>query len=224
MKKSQPSSLLVVCLTAAAVGGCSSQKESAVTTAPAPTPIAVQTTTSVTTTQSPAAAPAASPAPAATASAPAAAPTAPAPAASAAPAAGAAGASLASADGERPGLRVEVTELKHSSDNMLKLKFTFINDSDQPVEMGAPFLGTTQHGKEYRSVSGVTLFDEAGKKKYFVVRDSEDTPLCSIDISDVAPHTRTQYWSQFPAPPATVQNISISVPHFEPMTKVPVSQ
>jgi hypothetical protein len=73
-------------------------------------------------------------------------------------------------------------------------------------------------------VSGVTLIDDAAKKKYFVVRDTEDTPICSMDIENLKPHDRGQYWIQFPAPPANVQAISVVIPHFEPMTKVPLSQ
>jgi len=116
-----------------------------------------------------------------------------------------------------------VIELKHSSDNLVKLKFAVINDSDQDLTLTDGYIGTNRHGNEYASVAGITLLDEAGKKKYFIVRDTEDTPVCSIAIENVKAHTRSQFWASYPAPPATVQQITVMIPHFEPMTKVPLS-
>jgi hypothetical protein len=40
-------------------------------------------------------------------------------------------AAIATADGERAGTRVEITELKRSSDNTVTLKFAMVNDSDK---------------------------------------------------------------------------------------------
>ncbi len=44
-----------------------------------------------------------------------------------------AGPVLASTDGDRPGMRVEVVELKRASGDTINLKFTMINDSDKDM-------------------------------------------------------------------------------------------
>ncbi len=146
--------------------------------------------------------------------APAPAPTAPAPAPGAAPAG-----PLATADGETPGLRVDVTQLKRDSGGTVTLKFTLVNDSDTEI-------GMTNYmtASDYNTVSGVHLIDPVGKKKYFVVRDTEKTCVCSRSIGTVEAKTSANYWAKFPAPPETVEKISVVIPHFGPLDDVPISR
>lgn len=131
---------------------------------------------------------------------------------------------VASSDGERPGVRVEVTELKRSSSGTISLKFTIINDSDRKMGFGYDFADDSHHIKDHGSVGGVTLLDPVGKKKYFVVRDSDTACVCSRDVRDIDPKSRANLWAKFPAPPQDVKKISIVIPHFAPMDDVPISQ
>ncbi len=141
------------------------------------------------------------------------------PAAAAAPAA--TSAVLATADGEKPGVRVEVTELKRGSGNTVSLKFVLINDADENSDTSRKLGGLT-HGY---NVSGVYLVDAVNKKKYLVVVDSEKKCLCSDKLEyDVKPKSRLNLWAKFPAPPAEVQKVSIVIPHFSPVDDVPISQ
>lgn len=133
-------------------------------------------------------------------------------------------AGLASADGEKAGVRVVVTELKRSSGDTVNLKFVLINDSDAKLNLYSHYLGDARVRSDYRSVGGVHLVDPTGKKKYLVVRDAEEKCLCSTDLSDSEPKTRANLWAKFPAPPAGVQKVSIVIPHFSPMDDVPISQ
>jgi hypothetical protein len=66
--------------------------------------------------------------------------------------------------------------------------------------------------------------DSAGKKKYFVVRDTENHCLCSRDVKDLSPGARTNLWAKFPAPPDDVQKISVVIPHFGPIDDAPISR
>lgn len=131
---------------------------------------------------------------------------------------------LASADGEKSGVRVEVTELKRSSGDTVNLKFVLINDSDEQFAFYGHYLGDSAVRSDHKSVGGVHLVDPAGKKKYLVVRDAEEKCVCSTDLADAKPKTRVNLWAKFPAPPAGVQKISIVIPHFSPMDDVPISQ
>jgi hypothetical protein len=168
-------------------------------------------------TATPASSPASSGAPAASA-----APPASLPASSSAPAASA-GPTLATGDGEKPGVRIEVQELKRTSGDTLSLKFALINDSTESFDFGYALI---EQGKtdDYNSISGVNLIEGVGKKKYFVVRDTEGACLCSRGLSRVTSKSRVNLWAKFPAPPADVSMITVIVPHFTPMEDVSISQ
>ena len=131
---------------------------------------------------------------------------------------------IATADGEKAGTRVEITELKRSSDNNVTLKFAMVNDGPDKLSFGYNFGDPANEIKDFSSIGGVNLVDSAGKKKYFVVRDTESSCLCSRDIKDVAPKSRINLWAKFPAPPDDVQKISIVIPHFGPIDDVPISR
>jgi len=133
-------------------------------------------------------------------------------------------AAIANADGERAGTRVDITELKRSGDNTLTLKFVMVNDSDKAIGFGYDFGDKANEIKDHASIGGVTLVDSAGKKKYFVVRDTENNCLCSRDVKDITPGGRANLWAKFPAPPDDVQKISIVIPHFGPIDDAPISR
>lgn len=125
---------------------------------------------------------------------------------------------IASTDGEKPGVRVEVTEFKRTGEGVVTLKFTLINDSDEKFGFGYDM------GDAASTIDRVYLIDNAGKKKYQVIRDAGNKCLCSSDLDDVEPQSRVTLWARFPAPPADVEKLSIMIPHFIPMDGVPLSQ
>jgi len=189
---------------------------------PAPTPVAPAPQTAPTPPPQPQP-PAAAPAPQAAAPAPEAAPApqAAAPAPAAAPAAAPAKA-LATADGERPGSRVEIQELKRASGGTMMIRFALINDADQTLNVGYDFgAGSTA---DSGTVGGVHLIEPVGKKKYLVVRDSENKCDCSRGVKDIAAKSRANLWARFPAPPDNVERITVVVPKFSPMDDVAISR
>ena len=133
-----------------------------------------------------------------------------------------AGPVLASTDGDRPGIRVEVVELKRASGDTVNLKFTMINDSDKDMSFGYDFgEGSTS---DINTVAGAHLIDAAGKKKYFVLRDTENACLCSRGLDAIKQKSRANLYAKFPAPPDDVQKITVVIPHFTPMDDVPISR
>ncbi|MCA1605387.1 MAG: hypothetical protein LC775_07935 [Acidobacteria bacterium] len=158
-----------------------------------------------------------------TADQPGSAPNAPGTAPAAAPAAPAS-VVIATADGEKAGTRGEITELKRSSDGTVILKFAIVNDGAEPLSFNYNY-GDPQHSiKDFNSIGGVTLVDGSNKKKYFVVRDTENTCLCSHGLKDIPAKSRGNVWAKFPAPPDDVQRISIVIPHFGPIDDVAISR
>jgi hypothetical protein len=198
---------------AAASWACGRKQETAVSTNPPPASAAPQPTAAP-------AAPVPQPAPT---SPPASAASAASPPASAAPAP-ASSSTIATSDGESPGTRVEVTELRRGSGGVLSLKFAMINDSDKSIGFGYHFGSPDNEILDFNSVGGVTLVDPVAKKKYFVVRDTEKKCVCSSGLHDVIKGSRLNLWAKFPAPPEDVSKIGIVIPHFAPMDDVPISK
>ncbi len=131
---------------------------------------------------------------------------------------------LSTSDGEKPGTRVEVTELKRTSGETLSLKLVMVNDSDKKLGFGYDFAAPDNHIADFATVGGITLVDPVGKKKYFVVRDSEKKCVCSSGLKDLDKGSRLNLWAKFPAPPADVSKISVVIPHFAPMDDVPIAK
>lgn len=68
------------------------------------------------------------------------------------------------------------------------------------------------------SVAGATLVDKAGKKRYYVLRDTEARCLCTTGISSVGPGQVIPFFAQFPAPPASTGEVEFSLPTFATAT------
>ena len=136
----------------------------------------------------------------------------------AAPGVAAAADAVASADGETPGTHLDVKELKRGGDETVMLRFSVANDREQALDLNQLMKG--EGTIDWHSVDGVYLLDNAGKKKYLVVRDSDQHCVCSRDIQDLPPKTAGSYWAKFPAPPDNVEKVGIVVPHFIPMDDV----
>lgn len=129
---------------------------------------------------------------------------------------------LATADGERPGTRIEVQELKRVSGGTVMLRFSIINDGDQPLKFGYSF--AQQGTKDFANIGSTHLLDPVGKKKYLVIRDSQGNCDCSKGLKDLPAKQRLNVWARFPAPPDNVDKIAIVVQHFSPMDDVPLGR
>lgn len=127
---------------------------------------------------------------------------------------------LASTDGETANITLDVTQLKRDRGNTITLRFTVRNGSSETLTFSSNWMGDQQVGSDYRAVGGIHLLDPVNNQKYFVVRDSERTCVCSRDVQDLAPGRSVNLWAKFPAPPAGVDAVTVVVPHFIPMDDV----
>ena len=128
---------------------------------------------------------------------------------------------LATTEGDTPGLKIVINELKRTS-NTVTLKFTVYNGTDSNFGSKGVFDGDEYH--RYRHLGGVHLIDTQSKKKYFVVTDSDGKVLSSNDFPDIPPRSQIMVWAKFPAPPDDVQKITVEIPHFVPLEDVPISR
>ena len=133
---------------------------------------------------------------------------------------------VAKTDGETAGLRLEVIELKRSSGDTLTLRFNLINDSGESFKASGWYFGDYKghQNQDIGNVGAITLIDTVGKKKYFVIRDTDENCVCSNPIPSVNAKSRAALFAKFPAPPSDVKKIGVVIPHFIPMDDVPISQ
>jgi hypothetical protein len=125
-----------------------------------------------------------------------------------------------SAEGQKPGLKVDIRELKRDDGSMVTLRFQISNDSDG--DFSACSLRESG-GDPCNSLTGVHLIDGSNKKKYLVVRDSAKNCVCA-KLDNIRKGAKANLWAKFPAPPDNVQKMTVVVPQFEPIENVPVSR
>lgn len=100
----------------------------------------------------------------------------------------------------------------------------FLTVSGQLKNTGtAPFVNTAPwRGNELNasgvSVAGVTLVDKAGKKRYYVLRDTEGRCLCTTGLAIIEAGQVVPFFAQFPAPPTGTTEVDFSLPTFATAT------
>ncbi|MFI2208732.1 hypothetical protein [Streptomyces sp. NPDC020141] len=62
------------------------------------------------------------------------------------------------------------------------------------------------------SLGGMTLVDKAGKKRYYVLRDTDGYPLTTTGLSAFAAGETVDFFAQFPAPPEGTDSVDVQIP------------
>ncbi|MEO8217004.1 MAG: hypothetical protein ABI718_07970 [Acidobacteriota bacterium] len=125
---------------------------------------------------------------------------------------------IAHGDGETPGTRVDVYELKRTSGDTVTLKFALVNNGKK--ELGGYDFGKAAN--DYDTVADIHLLEPTERTQYAVMRDPDNKCVCSTGVG-VKTGEQKRYWAKFPAPPASSTKLTVVVPHFEPIEDVPVS-
>ncbi|MFD8413457.1 hypothetical protein ACFV2Q_17085 [Streptomyces sp. NPDC059650] len=68
------------------------------------------------------------------------------------------------------------------------------------------------------SIAGVSLTDKAGKKRYYVLRDTDGRCLCTTGIALIERGATVPFFAQFPAPPASTSEVEFNLPTFATAT------
>ncbi|MDK0521821.1 hypothetical protein [Streptomyces sp. ML-6] len=121
---------------------------------------------------------------------------------------------LAEIRGQR-GITLVINQVKRDSGGFVTVQGEVKNGSD----MNQPTSGWSGSEellveKNPNSVAGAALIDKAGKKRYYVLRDTDGRCLCTTGILPLQPNGSTPVFMQFPAPPSTTTEVDFMLPTF----------
>ncbi|WP_215448782.1 hypothetical protein [Streptomyces sp. ATCC 21386] len=68
------------------------------------------------------------------------------------------------------------------------------------------------------SLSGASLVDNVGKKKYLILRDTSGRCLCTKFSGQIMPGGTADWYAQFPAPPESTTSVDFQVGSMPPAT------
>jgi len=113
------------------------------------------------------------------------------------------------------GMLLVVNEVKRDSGGFVTVQGELKNEGNVPANPAA-WAGseTAIRSKNLNSVSGATLVDKVGKKRYYILRDTDNRCLCTTDMSVIQPGRSVPVFMQFPAPPSTTTEVDLSLPTF----------
>ncbi|MFH8452407.1 hypothetical protein ACH4CD_24595 [Streptomyces fungicidicus] len=113
------------------------------------------------------------------------------------------------------GLLLQITSAERDSGGFITVNGTVKNDGDKSVVIPPQTSGDeTEVIKHGPSLGGATLVDSKGKKRYYVLRDTDGRPLTTTGLGNLEAGQTLPVFMQFPAPPADTAEVDLQVPTF----------
>ncbi|MFF5450258.1 hypothetical protein ACFY40_03285 [Streptomyces sp. NPDC012950] len=125
---------------------------------------------------------------------------------------------LAVAKGQK-GLELAVSSVERDAGGFLTIKGQLKNTLESATIIPSRLSGNeTEVVKHGNSLGGATLVDSVGKKRYYVLRDTDGRPLTTSGLANIGGGRSIPVFLQFPAPPTSTTEVSFQLPTFEPAT------
>ncbi|KQX58890.1 MULTISPECIES: hypothetical protein [unclassified Streptomyces] len=119
----------------------------------------------------------------------------------------------------RKGLTLVIGSVERDAGGFLTVKGRLTNAGESGSAVPAQVSGDeTEVVKHGTSLGGATLVDSVGRKRYYVLRDTDGRPLTTSGLGVVSAGDSIDIFMQFPAPPTTTTEVSFQLPTFEPAT------
>jgi hypothetical protein len=121
------------------------------------------------------------------------------------------------------GVEVTLVEVKRTAGDSVTVRWRYRNTTGADAKLTK---GGSSWYDPYRLTAESFLIDPVNKKKYLVITDHERIPLTSKhgDWKGVtlAPGQTLSAWAKFPAPPADVEKVTVTITGVPPFEDVPV--
>lgn len=122
------------------------------------------------------------------------------------------------------GVVLTISSAKRETGGFVTVSGTVKNTGTEPFSQAGSWRGDEEAlQKNGGSLAGATLVDLAGKKRYYVLRDTEGRCLCSTGLDIIEPGATMPIFAQFPAPPATSTQVDFDLPTL-PTASIVISQ
>ncbi|MEV6248087.1 hypothetical protein AB0M38_18085 [Streptomyces sp. NPDC051742] len=119
----------------------------------------------------------------------------------------------------KDGVELVITAADRDAGGFLTIKGALKNTSSRSLALPGQIRGDETEVMEHgNSLGGATLIDSVGKKRYYVLRDTDGRPLTTTGIDILPAGGTAAVFMQFPAPPASTTEVSFQLPTFEPAT------
>ena len=116
---------------------------------------------------------------------------------------------------------VEVLAAHRTVNNVLLVRVALTNHGTAPLTPHQDFSGDTNPTDDNR-ISALFVVDPNGRKKYAVIRDGRNQPLCGQVAPPLQPGERRTLDAQLLAPPDTTSAVDVYFPKATPILGVPV--
>ncbi|MFE6780141.1 hypothetical protein [Streptomyces sp. NPDC057702] len=117
------------------------------------------------------------------------------------------------------GMVLSLTEAKRDSGGFVTVSGQVENTGDRIYSRANKWRGDeTDVIKHGSSTAGATLIDSGGKKRYYVLRDTDGRCLCTMSLGTIKAGATVPVFMQFPAPPEEVDEVQFQMPTFPPAT------
>ncbi|MFF8098540.1 hypothetical protein ACF07S_01880 [Streptomyces sp. NPDC016640] len=113
------------------------------------------------------------------------------------------------------GLLLQIVSAERDTGGFITVNGTVKNDGAEssviPPQTSGDETEVIKHGP---SLGGATLVDPKGKKRYYVLRDTDGRPLTTTGLGSLEAGQTLPVFMQFPAPPASTTEVALQVPTF----------
>ncbi|GHJ00778.1 hypothetical protein ACH4NO_30285 [Streptomyces olivaceus] len=117
------------------------------------------------------------------------------------------------------GLLLKITSASRDAGGFVTVSGELKNDGAESVRVSSRVSGDeTEVVRHGTSLGGATLVDSTGKKRYYVLRDTEGRPLTTTNMPKIKPGASVPVFMQFPSPPASTEEVSFQLPTFASAT------
>ncbi|WOX22354.1 hypothetical protein [Streptomyces solicathayae] len=114
------------------------------------------------------------------------------------------------------GIEMVIHEVKRDAGGFVTVSGAFKNTTQNAYTTPIQWSGQEQDvAGSGRSVAAMTLVDSKEKKRYYVLRDTDNRPLTTAGFDpSIAAGATFQFFAQFPAPPTSTTTVDLQFPGF----------